>query len=177
MHVSSWLWLYEYWNWLSDKTCISFYQFRCYLLQFTKLCINTSNHNQFDTWVVTRIDFIHMPRKCKNGPLVWGASLESKDRWFHSRWRYIFVFKFIACTPLLTARQSPCKWNQAWPFSCSACCFRPHIQGLCIYRSIALRKLKLCPKRFWKYSSAASVNFTRKLAFFNRSLFLEFNNW
>ena len=50
-----------YWNWLSDKIVISFYRCRCYLLQFTELCTNTPNHNQFDTYVLTCVDFIHMP--------------------------------------------------------------------------------------------------------------------
>ena len=39
-----------------------FYQCRCYLLQFTNLSISTPNRNQFDTCVITRIDFIHIPR-------------------------------------------------------------------------------------------------------------------
>ena len=28
----------------------------------------------------------------------------------------------------LTGRWSPCKWNQAWPFTCSYRCFRPQIR-------------------------------------------------
>ena len=39
-----------------------FYQCRCYLLLFTELCMNTPNHNQFDSCIVRPVDFIHMPR-------------------------------------------------------------------------------------------------------------------
>ena len=46
-YVSNWLWLDVYWNWLSDKICISFT--KEYLLLFTELCMNTPNHNQFDS--------------------------------------------------------------------------------------------------------------------------------
>ena len=46
------IWLDVYWNLMSDKICISFYQFRCYQLLFKELCMNTPNRNQFDTWIV-----------------------------------------------------------------------------------------------------------------------------
>ena len=46
------IWLDVYWNLMSDKMCISFYQFRCYQLLFKELCMNTPNRNQFDTWIV-----------------------------------------------------------------------------------------------------------------------------
>ena len=32
-----------------------FKQYRCYLLMFTELCMNKSNHNQFRTRIVTRV--------------------------------------------------------------------------------------------------------------------------
>ena len=46
------IWLDVYWNLMSDKICISFYQFRCYQLLFKEFCMNTPNRNQFDTWIV-----------------------------------------------------------------------------------------------------------------------------
>ena len=46
------IWVDVYWNLMSDKICISIYQFRCYQLLFKELCMNTSNRNQFDTWIV-----------------------------------------------------------------------------------------------------------------------------
>ena len=55
----NWLWLDVYWNWMSDKICISIYQCRCYPLQLTELCMNITVHYQFDTCVFTRVDFIH----------------------------------------------------------------------------------------------------------------------
>ena len=42
-----------YWNWLSDKTCISF------TLLFTELWMNTPNRNQFDNSIVMHAGFIH----------------------------------------------------------------------------------------------------------------------
>ena len=32
-----------------------FKQYSCYLLMFTELCMNKSNHNQFHTRIVTRV--------------------------------------------------------------------------------------------------------------------------
>ena len=46
------IWLDVYWKLMSDKICISFYQFRCYQLLFKELCMNTPNRDQFDTWIV-----------------------------------------------------------------------------------------------------------------------------
>ena len=50
---------------------------------------------------------------------------------------YIPIFKISLVFLFLIAWPSPCKWNQAWPFICSLCCFRPQlwliIRGLCIY--------------------------------------------
>ena len=46
------IWLDVCWNLMSDKICISFYQFRCYQLLFKELCMSTPNRNQFDTWIV-----------------------------------------------------------------------------------------------------------------------------
>ena len=51
-------------------------------------------------------------------------------------------FEFFTFFPFLKAQQSPYKWNQAGPFSCRICCFRPKIrliiQGLPVYAYITL---------------------------------------
>ena len=50
---------------------------------------------------------------------------------------YIFILNFFDPFPFLTAHRSPSKWNQAWPFTCSYCCFKPEIrliiQGIYVY--------------------------------------------
>ena len=57
------IWLDVYWNLMTDKICISFYQFRCYQLLFKELCMNTPNRNQFDTWIVHHACWFYlMPR-------------------------------------------------------------------------------------------------------------------
>ena len=85
--------------------------------------------------------------------MVYGARLENEgiagsipgtDIYFH--------FEFFASFPYLTARRSPCKWNQAWPLTCSVCCFRPQtrliIRGLsCIWLQYSFKSLihwKVC---------------------------------
>ena len=35
-----------------------------------------------------------------------------------------FHFEFFAPSPFRTSPRCPCKWNQAWPFTCSHICFR-----------------------------------------------------
>ena len=35
-----------------------FYLYRCYLLLFTELCIDKPNHDQFHTYIVTRVDLL-----------------------------------------------------------------------------------------------------------------------
>ena len=59
------IWLDVYWNLMSDKICISFYQFRCYQLLFKELRMNTPNRIQFDTWIVHHACWFYlMPRLC-----------------------------------------------------------------------------------------------------------------
>ena len=47
------------------KIYISFYQCRCHLLQFTELCMNTPNPNQFDTGIAMCVNFNQFLRQCK----------------------------------------------------------------------------------------------------------------
>ena len=48
----------------------------------------------------------------------------------------VFILDFFAPFSFLKTQRSPCKWNQAYPFVCSYCGFRPQIrlimQDLCI---------------------------------------------
>ena len=39
-----------------------------------------------------------------------------------------FNFEFFAPSPFRTGQRSPCKWIQAWPFTCSHSCFRLQIR-------------------------------------------------
>ena len=39
-----------------------------------------------------------------------------------------FHFEFFAPSPFRTGQRSPCKWNQAWPFTCIHSCFTLHIR-------------------------------------------------
>ena len=39
-----------------------------------------------------------------------------------------FHFEFFAPSPFRTGQRSPCKWNKAWPFTCSHSCFRLQIR-------------------------------------------------
>ena len=75
----------------------------------------------------------------------WGVgSNTAGDIYFH--------FEFFApSAPFGTGKWIPCKWNQAWPFTCSHSCFRPKIWYKALYinsRSIALMDLKK-----WKWAS------------------------
>ena len=46
---------------------------------------------------------------------------------FESRWRH-FHFECFNPSLIWTVQWIPCKWNQAWPFTCSNSCFRPMIR-------------------------------------------------
>ena len=58
--------------------------------------------------------------------------------WLAGRWvpgvgsnpaENILSFEFFASFPFRTAHHSKCKWNQAWPLTCTLCsCFRPKIR-------------------------------------------------
>ena len=104
---------------------------------------------------------IHISAYCKtiNTPLAWPSGLKRcftgrgvAWRGFKSRRSHIFSFLIFNPSLFRTSQCTPCKWNQAWPFTWSHSCFRPQIrliiQCLVLYnRSIAL-----------------SLNWTRKVA-------------
>ena len=58
-----------------------------------------------------------------------------------------FHFECLAFFLFLTAvwRWSPCKWNQAGPFTCSVCCFRPKIRlFIQTYAYLLFKNLTVC---------------------------------
>ena len=62
--------------------------------------------------------------RCSSGLCVplesqWSLVRFPAETYFHF-WLFFF--------PFFTTRRSPCKWNQAWPFSFSHCCYRPQIR-------------------------------------------------
>ena len=56
---------------------------------------------------------------CPGGKVVYGTGWKARDRWFYSKSSHIFLFLIFFLFPFLPAWQSPCKWNQEWPFICS----------------------------------------------------------
>ena len=87
--------------------------------------------------------------------ICWGrgALVFYKQLYFH--------FEFFAPFSFLTNRRSPCKWNKAWPFTCSVCCFSPQIwliiKGICV--NIAAIEL------YWRPSSSQTKTVPKHVAF------------
>ena len=62
-----------------------------------------------------------------------------------------FHFEFFAPSPFRTAQRGQCKWNQAWPFTCSNSWFRPQI------RLIIQSLVYLLPQYSFKYIQARMI--------------------
>ena len=101
-------------------------QCRYYILLYSKLCMNASNHNQFDICIVTRVDSNRMRGFCKSFKFI----KIFKSTWPNGLWHWIsirtgqkfsgsnlagylvhiiiFIFS-LPSRPFLTARRSPFK--------------------------------------------------------------------
>ena len=100
----------------AKKIGITFYQFGCYLFQFTEHCMSTPNYIQFDIYFVKRVNFIHILWKSLNHGLSagsvaqWSKAIALKAKGlcvvrFPVK-TYIFILIFLACFPFLTARRA-----------------------------------------------------------------------
>ena len=123
-----------------------------------------SNHNHFDTCCHVMV-LSNYPVRHQSTGYDQGVVAERSKALLHRSWRGgsnpagdIFHFEFFNPSLFQTAQWIPCKWNQAWPFTCSHRCFRPKIQLIliqdlvCIYiRTIALCRKKLGCRNWENY--------------------------
>ena len=113
---------------------LSHYRFLASIIIVYRTLHWVSYHNRFHTGIVTYPFQNTVRLKCSTWYLTSVAE-RSKALWlscrglawlgFESRWKHIFSFLNFSLPPRSEqVNGAPCKWNRAWPFTCSHSCFR-----------------------------------------------------
>ena len=144
-----------YWNRLSDKICISFTNVEVinYCLQNYAWIHKTTIKCKYIVICYSWQNSYSFKRNKTSVPVT----KQVKET-------YIFIFNFFTCFLFLTAQYSPCKWNQAWPFTCRYCCFRPpdfinHTRSVYIYSpSIAFKRMNKLWYKMYSESGLIKLN-------------------